>query len=278
MSFSQRQGLLRLIPKKAVLDVLTNWRPISLLNVDYKILSYFFNTRLKSVLPALININQRGFVPSRNIAENIMDAITLIDFIEEHQIPMILLQLDFVKAFDSMEWISIYQSLEFFGFPPFILLLFATLHNGFSSRIIGQTGLSPSIPICQGVLQGAPASPSLFAITAELLSVALHNDTHIVRIVLSSCIKLLSQFADDGDLFMMVDDKGLAAVLEILHKYGDQTGLQLNEKKTRVTWLGSLCTKLDFFLPSGKRLYWNDTPFIEILGIFLHVAGHFVTF
>ncbi len=84
LSFSQRNGLLRLIPKKGALAQLMNWRPISLLN--NKILSDAFKLHVQSHLEYLIHQDQRGFVPGRQIGENIMDAITVLEFVQEHDI------------------------------------------------------------------------------------------------------------------------------------------------------------------------------------------------
>ncbi len=190
LSFSMRQGLIQLIPKKVALNILTNWRPISLLNVDYKVISCAFNNKMQMFLDELIHSDQRGFVPGRNIAENIMDAITLIDFIERHQLSVIMLQLDFQKAFDSLEWAPIQSAMKHFNFPVMLRELFVTLHSKFCSHIIGEEALSPLFSIQRGVLQGVPASPTLFVLTIELLSAALHHNDKIVGVILADCVKL----------------------------------------------------------------------------------------
>ncbi len=68
----QKQGVITLIPKKdSNLEILTNWRPISLLNVDYKIATKAIANRIKKVLPNIINSSQTGFLKGRYIGENI---------------------------------------------------------------------------------------------------------------------------------------------------------------------------------------------------------------
>ena len=72
-SITQRQGIITLIPKPAKdPHILANWRPISLLNADYKILTKALATRLKKILPEIIKDQQTGFIPGRQIDENIL--------------------------------------------------------------------------------------------------------------------------------------------------------------------------------------------------------------
>ena len=72
MSISQRRGVISLLPKenKDTL-LLKNWRPISLLNTDYKIATKCIAKRLEKILPKLINRDQTGYVNYRLIGENI---------------------------------------------------------------------------------------------------------------------------------------------------------------------------------------------------------------
>ena len=72
LSISQRRGLITLLPKKnKILQCLKNWRPISLLNCDYKIAAKTIASRIKNVIPSLINFDQTGFLKGRTIGENI---------------------------------------------------------------------------------------------------------------------------------------------------------------------------------------------------------------
>ena len=72
LSVSQCRGVITLIPKEdSNLKMLSNWRPITLLNVDYKIASKAIATRIEKVLLLLINCNQTGFVKGRYVGENI---------------------------------------------------------------------------------------------------------------------------------------------------------------------------------------------------------------
>ena len=72
LSISQRRGIISLLPKKNKDPLyLKNWRPISLLNTDYKIATKCIAKRLEKVPPELINRNQTGYIKNRFNGENI---------------------------------------------------------------------------------------------------------------------------------------------------------------------------------------------------------------
>jgi len=117
MSVSQRRGVITLIPKDdSNLLELSNWRPITLLNVDYKIASKAIASRIKNVLPALIHSDQSGSMENRFIGQNIRLINDVLEQTELQNVPGILLQLDFRKAFDTVDWPVIQQTLSKFNF------------------------------------------------------------------------------------------------------------------------------------------------------------------
>ena len=84
-------------------NLLKNWRPVTLLNCDYKIASKCIASRIQKVLPRLIHNNQTGFLKNRFIGENIRLVDSVINYANIEQIPGLLLFIDFEKAFDSLE-------------------------------------------------------------------------------------------------------------------------------------------------------------------------------
>ena len=92
LSLTQRRGIIKLIPKKdAELYFVKNWRPITLLNTDYKIAAKAIANRITSVLPRLINNDQTGFMKGRFIGENIRLIDSIIRYAAENNIPGLLL-------------------------------------------------------------------------------------------------------------------------------------------------------------------------------------------
>ena len=125
LALTQRRGIISLIPKKdKALQELKNWRPITLLNCDYKIASKAIASRLKAVLQNLIDNDQTGFLKGRSIAENICLINNVVSYTETKNIPGLLLFVDFEKAFDTIEWVFVEKTLQHFGFGSCLINLF----------------------------------------------------------------------------------------------------------------------------------------------------------
>ena len=102
LALTQRRGIISLIPKKdKALQELKNWRPITLLNCDYKIASMAIASRLKAVLQNLVDNDQTGSLKGRSIEENICLISNVISYTELKNIPGLLLFVDFEKAFEK---------------------------------------------------------------------------------------------------------------------------------------------------------------------------------
>lgn len=115
MSVTQLQGMVICISKEGKdKKFIKNWRPITLLNISYKIASACIANRLKKVLPQIIHRNQKGFLKGRYIGENIRELYDTLVYTEKKNIPGMLLLIDFEKAFDSVAWSFILKCLDFF--------------------------------------------------------------------------------------------------------------------------------------------------------------------
>lgn len=104
-----------------------NWRPITLLNCDYKILTKAIALGLQRHIPSLIHPDQKGFMQARCIGNNIRIIEDSINTICAEESEGMALALDFSKAFDSVRWEMIYIALEFFNFGPNFIELIKTL-------------------------------------------------------------------------------------------------------------------------------------------------------
>lgn len=111
------EALITVIPKKDR-DPLQpfNYRPVSLLNVDCKILTKILATRLENVLPDIIHTDQVEFMKNRSSTDNMRRLIYLVSLNREKNSPIVALSLDAEKAFDRMQWDFLFAALSHFGF------------------------------------------------------------------------------------------------------------------------------------------------------------------
>ena len=240
LSSSQRQAVITLIEEKDQDRCdLKNWRPISLLNVDAKIASKVIAERMKRLLPGLIHHNQSGYIPGRNISENIRSILDIMEYTKVKKIPGLLLFIDFEKAFDSLEWDFFEKCLERFNFGPDFRRWVPTFYTDVQSCVINNGLCSQYLHIKRGVRQGDPLSPYLFIIAVEILAIAIRNREDIKGITIGGLETKLLQFADDTTAVLSDLDstRALFGLLEIFEK---ASGLKLNVKKTEAMWIGSL--------------------------------------
>ena len=100
---------------------ISNYRPITLLNCDYKIISKVINNRIYGLLPKLVNYNWSGFISGRNIGDNIRLMFDIIDYANRKKVPGAVLSIDLCKAFDSLKWSFIFEMLKLYGFGSKII-------------------------------------------------------------------------------------------------------------------------------------------------------------
>ena len=200
LSVSQRRGGISLIPKAdSDLSELSGWRPITLLNVDYKILAKTIAKRIEPFLPKLIHSDQTGFVKDRYIGQYIRLLIDLMEYTDVKKISGILLFIDFEKAFDSVEWKFIMNSLELFNFGPSIRKWFSIFYNNMETAVMNSGYMTNYFQVSRGVRQGCPLSPLLFILSVELLASKIRREPNCrgVSLPIHQEAKI-SQFADDA--------------------------------------------------------------------------------
>ena len=240
LSTSQQQGVITCIPKgNKPRKFLKNWRPISLLNTSYKIISSCVAGRIKKTLNYIIGDQQKGFIEGRNIAECTREIYDFMFECEESEIPGLMLLIDFEKAFDSVAWDFILYSLERFHFPNYIYKWVELFQRGAESRVVQCGWLSDPFSLSRGCRQGDPVSPYIFIICAELLSQAIKNNPNIKGISIKGEERKLTTFADDTSLFLDASKKSLRKSIETLDSFREASGLKINIGKTKAAWLGS---------------------------------------
>ncbi len=119
-------------------EILNNWRPITLLNVDYTIIERVLAARFKKILPYIVDEDQKGYVDKRNISIKLNEDV--IFNCDKSGKQGIILYVDQSKAFDRVEW-------------KWMILVLEKLHFGqkfsLKSHIKKQKVTSLQMALCQ---------------------------------------------------------------------------------------------------------------------------------
>ncbi len=267
LSISQRQGLITLIPKKGKDTLkLKNWRPLTLLNQDYKLASKAIASRIKAQLNYLINSDQTGFVPGRYIGENINRVLSIIEHCEQEEIPAIIMSVDYEKAFDRLEWSFIDRALNYFNFGPSLRKWVKIFYTDISSQCTNNGWSTELFKVTRGVRQGCPLSPYLFILAAEILAIHIRHDPNIEGIKINDQTESkISQYADDTALSLSYSANTIANVKQTFDKFEIVSGLKVNYDKTEILRIGPI-QGLHCVLCPDINMKWTNGP-IPLLGI-----------
>ena len=263
---SQREALISLIFKKGDRLEHKNWRPISLLNVDYKLCARVLAGRLLKVIHAVVAPDQTCGVPGRFIGENVALLRDVAHYASESNIPLAILSLDQEKAFDRVDWDFLLAVLRRMGFGPSFVSWVKLLYTNIRSAIVINGYISDSFKPSRGVRQGCPLSPLLYVLSIEVLAVNLRAHPHIVGLHLpgiASPLPALSLYADDTSI-ISTSDSATTAVFEVYSDVEKGTGAKLNLGKCEGLWLGAWRGRVD----SPVAISWTSLK-IKVLGVFV---------
>ncbi|KAL5017683.1 hypothetical protein ScPMuIL_005234, partial [Solemya velum] len=237
---SMKRGVITLIYKnKGDRRNLKNWRPISLLNVDYKIIAKVLANRLKYVLQYIISQDQTCCVQGRDIAENIVALRDVIHYIENNRgLQGIILKVDQEKAFDRVSHSYMFHALEAFNFGQKFIRWIQIFYTDIQSAVKCNGFLTSYFDVKRSVRQGCPLSALLYCICAQPLNDMIRNNSKIVGITIpgSSCQSKIYQHADDST-FTIENVESCEQVMDVISSYCVASGAKVNWKATVITSL-----------------------------------------
>ncbi|XP_060963263.1 uncharacterized protein LOC115705899 isoform X2 [Cannabis sativa] len=230
-----------LIPKVQNSKRPNQFRPISLCNVMYKVISKIIANRIKPILPSLICPTQAAFVPGRSIQDNNVLVQEIIHSFNRKQGKegFFPIKIDLVKAYDRLSWTFIEHVLGCFGFPQKFCSWVSQCISTTSLNICLNGGpVGKIIPSC-GIRQGDPLSPYLFICAAEVFSRLLEEEIGkgiIKGIQLSRGGPVLSHifFADDLILVGRANINEAKSFWNCLEKFCSWSGQKVNKLKTSI--------------------------------------------
>ncbi|QHN83565.1 uncharacterized protein DS421_20g705850 [Arachis hypogaea] len=166
------ETLIVLIPKIDNPTFMKDFRPISLCNVVYKIITKVLTNRLRPFLPNIVSPLQGGFIPGRGAPDNIIVAQEILNFMKHTKFKKgtLTFKIDLEKAYDKVDWRFLESTLIAFGFPIITVNLIMTCVRASSLSIMWNGNRLDSFAPRRGLRQGDPMSPYLFVLCMERLT------------------------------------------------------------------------------------------------------------
>jgi hypothetical protein len=249
-----RCAKVRLIPKKGDTSQLKNWRPISLLNCFYKIISRVVAFRLRKVMDKITKVGQKGFSSTKYCQEVLIGIVDTINHINYVNKSGVLLSLDIKKAFDSTSHSYLQMVYQFFNFGPnFIKWLNLIGTNRKACIILGNGTYSEFFDLERGNAQGDTTSPYIFNLGFQILILKLTFDLQIEGLVefpvvpqytpplprtVSTYARKVSAYADDANMLTKCSYQNLMRIKCILEEFGVLSELECNVEKTVLLPIG----------------------------------------
>ncbi|KAF5177688.1 Transposon tx1 uncharacterized protein [Thalictrum thalictroides] len=252
------KGVIKLLHKKGDINDIRNYRPLSMTEALYKLVTGLINNRLLETISKRIGPHQAGFLPGRSYFDHIKHVQTIIDWKKLEGKPFYLALLDQEKAYDRVDHIFLQRILKKFGVPYNLRYIIKTAYSGATSVVMVNNFVSEDIQIKSGVRQGDPLSCTLFNLVIESLALLILSNANFIPIQDSQLTyHRLNLYADDTIIFM--SDLAEWKLIKFLYNtYSKATGSALNESKTKI-----ICVN-------------HDTPLIPYRGVDLVTSATYL--
>ena len=228
------------IYKKKDRTRIENYRPITLLNTDYKLMTKTLATQLTSHAGQLLHPDQTGFIPNRSIFDPIRLAETMCsygDYMEENGA---IVALDQEKAYDKIDHAYLLDTLRTFQLPNLFTNTIQTLYDHARTKIAINGVLSDPYPVTRGVRQGDPLSCLFFNLAIEPLAASLRNSPDLEGFPIPGAATndIVNLYADDTTVYLSESDR-YDTLEYILTRWCRASGAKFNVEKTEVIPTGT---------------------------------------
>ena len=265
MSESMKTALVTLIPKKGDIKLLKNWRPVSLLNVDYKILAKIITKRLYEEVKNEISIEQKCALKGRQITDIHLNLLAALKNGKQSKDPIIITCYDYTKAFDMIDHSVIWTTLKKMKIKESTIKWIQIMYHNIISKIQVNGALTKEILILRGIRQGCPLSMLLFVIALESLARNLKSNTGVKAPYLNMKAQ---QYADDLTSITSDADSQRVAEEEIT-RFCNISGLELNRSKTNILYM-NLSPEEEGVVRAQNHPEANILDEMKILGLYFN--------
>ena len=259
---SMREGTISLLFKKGCKKDIKNWRPLTLLGVDRKILAKALFFRLQEVAGDVVGDDQTCVIPGRTMSDSLALVRDSYLYANDRKIPLCMSALDLEKAFDRISHEYLKEVLLKFGFGPKIRAWIDLLYTDCVSKVMVNGQATDTFEVQSGVRQGCPLSVVLFILVMEPLACAIRQDPSINSLhVPGSGGKeaKLSLYMDDLSV-LCTNNRSVVKILQWCDQFSLASGAKLNRAKSEILYLNWKEPTFDFGLN-------EKTERIKILGI-----------
>lgn len=225
-----------------------SYRPVSLINLDTKILAKILALRLEVCLSTLIHPDQVGFGKGRSSADNLRRLLHLVWQTRNSMEPVVAFSLEAEKAFDRVEWEYLFAILERFEVWDVYIKWVKLLYGSPKAAVLTNGNISNPFILSRGTRQGCPLSPLLFALALEPLASAIRNHVDIKGIVSGQGEYKLLLYADNIQLLSRNPEIAVPHMLSMIDRV-DMIVQILDSIKSLIlrSWSDSILSLFFFF-------------------------------
>lgn len=246
--------------EKGELTKVVNYRPITLLNTDYKLLSKIMAIKLAAVAPDIVHETQAGFVPGRKLHNHTQLARMMMSWAETKEVNGAIVALDQEKAYDKIDHEYLWAVLERFGIPETFINIIKTLYAHAETSVVINGVTSAKYRIYRGVRQGDPLSCLLFDLVIEPLSAMIRSSTlRGFEIPGAMAALKATLFADDTTVYL-ADNDDFQTLQDILDTWCSAAKARFNIKKTEIIPLGTPGYRTEMAETYAATGRWRNYP------------------
>lgn len=273
MPSSIAKSNLILIPKVKDPCQVGDYRPISVCNVIYKIISKILTTRLKPYIARCVSSSQSAFIPGREIFENVILIREVLHSFKSssYSCPDFCLKVDLSKAFDRMDWDYLQSILPLYGVPSrMIAWIMACVRSSEFSIILNGASSGGSFKPSCGLRQGCSLSPYLFILGMDLLFRSLESMVNVGLIqgvrMAPSCQPITNiLYADDLLLLGKAQLQEAHLVKQALQAFAAVSGQRIGPGKSSI-WFSNITGETDRELIANCFEVKQDVISLSYLG------------